>query len=220
MSQDISATQVDHVLQILPALFRPAVITRLVLGAHQRIGPTATIRGQVDIAVSPLDRLLNVGTICFGGFEGPGLAFRIGKEAAQFCAMTALTGEHAGPAPIMRRRQRFGNPGAQVRKTGVPQPLDRWLLRNRRSNQVPHGRDQNGIHGIGLGPRQHVTGRILGQSLLNPAERLQKINDETGFHAPILPPWPLSRCTLRIAWQGFDQGRRGPSEVAFSAVLP
>ena len=120
----------DHVLQILPALFRPAVIARLVLGAHQRIGPTATISDNVHIAVSPLDRLLNVRTICFDGFEGLGLALRIGKEAAQFSAMTALTGEHACPAPVMRRYQRFGNPDAQVRKTGVPQPLDRWLLRN------------------------------------------------------------------------------------------
>jgi len=45
--RDVSATQVDHVLQILPALLRPAVIARLVLGAHQRIGPTATISGEV-----------------------------------------------------------------------------------------------------------------------------------------------------------------------------
>ena len=30
----------------------------------------------------------------------------------------------------------------------------------------------------------------------------------------------LSRCVLRIAGQGFDQSRRGPSEVALPAVPP
>ena len=121
----ISATQVDHVLQIFPALLRPAVITRLVLGAHQRIRPTATISGKVHIAVSPLDRLLHMRAFCFDGFESPGLALRIGKEAAQFRAMTTLTGEHAGPAPVMRRRQRLrqsGHAGAQDRHHAAAGP--------------------------------------------------------------------------------------------------
>ena len=119
-----SATQVGRVLYIFPSLLRPTVIARLVLGAHQRVGPSATISGKVHIAVSPLDRLLNVGTFCFDSFEGPCLAFRIGKEAAQFSAVTTLTGKHARPAPVIWRHQRFGNPGAQVRKTGIIQPLN------------------------------------------------------------------------------------------------
>ncbi len=136
MSQCLSPTQVDHVLQILLALFRPAVIARLILGADQRIRPTATISDKVHIAVSPLDRLLNMVAVCFDGFEGPYLALGISKKVAQFSAMRAVTGEYAGPAPIARRRQRFGNPGAQVLKTGITQSLDRRLLSNRRLNQV------------------------------------------------------------------------------------
>src|SRR5215211_7629270 len=131
MSRHFSSPQVDHVLQIFAALLRPAVIARLILGAHQRIRPPATISGQVHIAVSPLDRLLNVVTVCFDGFEGPDLALRISKEAAQFSAMTTLTGKHASSGPVMRRRQWRGNPGAQVLKTGLTQPLHRRLTGNR-----------------------------------------------------------------------------------------
>ena len=145
ISRHFSATQVVYILQIFPALLRPAVIARLVLGAHQRIRPTATVGGKVDIAVSPLDRLLNMRAFCFDGFESPCLALRIGKEAAQFRAMMTLTGKRAGPPPVARWLQRFSNPGTQVRKTGITQPLDRRLSGNPRANQVPHGRDQNGI---------------------------------------------------------------------------
>src|SRR3712207_5347890 len=97
-SQCLSPTQVDHLLQILLALFRPAVIARLVLGADQRIRPAATISDKVHIAVRPLDRLLNMVAICFDGFEGPYLALGISKKVAQFSAMTAVTGEYAVPA--------------------------------------------------------------------------------------------------------------------------
>ena len=146
------------------------------------------ISGEVHIAVSPLDRLLNVGTVCFDSFEGPCLAFRIGKEAAQFSAVTTLTGKHARPAPVIWRHQRFGNPGAQVLKTGIMQPLNGRLAGHRRASQVPHRRDQNGVQVIRLAPRQHVTCRFLGQSRINPAESVQEFNDEARFHAPILPP--------------------------------
>jgi hypothetical protein len=120
----------------------------------------------------------------------------------------------------MRRRERLSNPGTQVRTTGITQPLDRRRSGNRRANQVPKGRDQNGIQVIRLGPRQHVTCRFLSQSHVNPAESLQEINDEARFHAPIVPPQTLVRCVLRIAGQGFDQSRRGPSEVTPSAGSP
>src|SRR5215470_13167364 len=144
-----------QICEILIALLQSPIVARLVLGADETVGTTATMGRYVQVASSFPDRLLHVAAGGFGSLEGPRLALGISKKAAQLATMRALTAELGGAPPISRRLQRLCDSVAQVRDTGDAQALHRGaVFDHNRSDHLPDGGNQNRVEAIGLWPSQ------------------------------------------------------------------
>jgi hypothetical protein len=109
--------ELGKVGQISFALFHPAIIARLVLGADEAVRTAAAHGVKVEVAMGVADSSLHMAAVALHGLEGPGLPRRIGEKAAEIAAMRALAADRARPNPILRRRQRLGNARAQMHDT-------------------------------------------------------------------------------------------------------
>ena len=143
----------------------------------------------------------------FGSLESPGLALGISEKAGQVGTVLTVAGERAHALPVGRRRQGFGNPGAQMRDTRGLQPVDRChALYRAGANQRAGCRNKNGIKVIGLGPCEDVVHAPFGQRWIDQAEARQEVDD----NAWVYPRWALprlTRCGARrgVARQCLDQ---------------
>ena len=94
----------------------------------------------------------------------PGLALGIGEKAGQFGTVPTAAGERARAPPVGRRRQGFGDPGAQMRDTCGPQPVDRrHALYRAGADQRAGRRNKDGVKAIGLGRCEDVVHAPFGQ---------------------------------------------------------
>src|SRR5262249_18545882 len=103
LSGDAASLKPRLMSEILLALLRPAVVTRLVLGTYQAVGTAATVGHTVQVATGSPDRILHVTTPAFGGLEGPTLAVGISQETAEFAAMRTPARDITRPCPIAWR---------------------------------------------------------------------------------------------------------------------
>src|SRR5262245_43984403 len=117
MTEARSCVQPVEIGQVLGTLLDPSVITRLILGADETVGPAATIGRHVQVASSLLDRRLDMATVGFGSLEGPALSLGIGEITAQLAATRALASNRARPPPVLRSLQGFCGAPAQMRDT-------------------------------------------------------------------------------------------------------
>ena len=110
--------QPSHGFQILLALFDPALIARLVLGADKGVGAARAVGGDIQIAARLTNHRLNVSAPRLSRFQGPCFLCGIVEELGKVAAVGARTGKLAVPPPVPRGFERFGDTGAQVGQRG------------------------------------------------------------------------------------------------------
>jgi hypothetical protein len=201
--------QID-IRQIILSLLRPAIVARLVLRAHQAVGPPVTIGRRVHIAPRIPNRAFNVTAVAFGSPENPSPAPRISQKAAQFAAIAASTSKSVLPLPVPGCLQGFSNAVLQVLDAGGAQaPQRRRILDCCNPDQLPHGRDQNAVEAVDARPSQQMVCRTGCLCLVDASECGYKIRDEARLHARSPPPRRRLTDARWIARQCLNQAGSG-----------
>src|SRR5437764_2151220 len=155
----------------------------------------------------------------FGSLERPRLSAGLSQELAEQRATWAATGERAYPRPVTWRLQGLSDACSQVLHADAAQAANGWQVpAYRLFVQAQQRRDEDRVHIVRLGPRQHVVRYGIRETGVDASQGSERIDDDglVDYRGSPHHCWVGRAC--RVARQQRQQGGSGGSQVQRATV--